>query len=150
MRHGRGLKKLNRTKSHRAALLQNLAKALIKHGSIETTLPKAKTLRPYVEKMITLAKKSTLHSRRLTASRLRCDDAAKKLVSEVVPLIGDRPGGYTRIVRSGFRYGDNAPMAIIQMVDRGESSQKLPAKKVEEDDACVIEHVHTEHCKHDH
>ncbi len=122
MRHRYAGKKLNRTSSHRQALLQNLAKALLQHEQIRTTLPKAKVLRPYVEKLVTLAKKGDLHARRLCASRLRSDEIAKKLITDIVPRLGSRPGGYTRIIKAGFRYGDYAPMAIIELVDKKDTS----------------------------
>lgn len=118
MRHALKGRKLNRTSEHRKALFKNLAQALIKHEHIKTTLPKAKDLRPIVEKLITLGKKGSLHTRRLVISRLQCPELAAKLLGPLAERYKTRSGGYTRIVRAGFRYGDNAPMAIIQLVDR--------------------------------
>ena len=118
MRHGMGTRKLNRTKGHRRALFANLANALLKHEQISTTLPKAKDLRPYVEKLITLGKTGTLHARRLAASKLRDDAVVAKLFSVIGPRYKDRAGGYTRILKAGFRHGDAAPMAVIELVDR--------------------------------
>jgi large subunit ribosomal protein L17 len=117
MRHGLKGRKLNRTSSHRKALFKNLAQALIRHEQIKTTLPKAKDLRPIVEKLITLGKGGSLHSRRLAIARLQDHDLAQKLLGPLAERFKDRSGGYTRIIRAGFRYGDNAPMAIIQLVD---------------------------------
>jgi large subunit ribosomal protein L17 len=123
MRHGVAQKKLNRTASHRTAMLANMAAALIKHEQIVTTLPKAKALRPVVEKLVTLAKRSDLHARRLVISRLRDETQAKKLFETLAPRYKARPGGYTRILKAGFRYGDNAPVAVIEFVDRDESAR---------------------------
>ncbi|MFZ4601993.1 MAG: 50S ribosomal protein L17 [Caulobacterales bacterium] len=118
MRHGVAQKKLNRTASHRTAMLANMAASLIKHEQIVTTLPKAKALRPVVEKLITLAKRGDLHARRLVISRLRDETQAKKLFDTLGPRYKARAGGYTRILKAGFRYGDNAPVAVIEFVDR--------------------------------
>jgi large subunit ribosomal protein L17 len=118
MRHGVAQKKLNRTASHRTAMLANMAASLIKHEQIVTTLPKAKALRPVVEKLVTLAKRGDLHARRLVISRLRDETQAKKLFDTLGPRYKARPGGYTRILKAGFRYGDNAPVAVIEFVDR--------------------------------
>jgi len=118
MRHGVAQKKLNRTASHRTAMLANMAASLIKHEQIVTTLPKAKALRPVVEKLITLAKRGDLHARRLVISRLRDETQAKKLFDTLGPRYKTRAGGYTRILKAGFRYGDNAPVAVIEFVDR--------------------------------
>ena len=123
MRHGMGGRKLNRTSSHRKALFVNLAQALIKHEQITTTLPKAKDLRPIVEKMVTMTKDGTLHARRQAISSLRCEEAADKLISVLAPRYKERPGGYLRIVKAGFRYGDRAPMAIIEFVDRDKEAK---------------------------
>lgn len=131
MRHGLSGRKLNRTSSHRKALFANLAQALIENEQIITTLPKAKDLRPVVEKLITLGKKGGLHSRRLLASRLRDDKLAAKVCSVLADRYSKRSGGYTRIIKNGFRYGDNAPMAIIEFVDRDESAKIKPAVTVE-------------------
>ncbi len=118
MRHRKGNRKLNRTSAHRQALLRNLACALIREEQIVTTLPKAKELRRYVEPLITLGKKPTLANRRLAFSRLRDRDAVVKLFDDLGQRSLNRPGGYTRILKYGFRDGDNAPMAIIELVDR--------------------------------
>jgi len=118
MRHGMGQRKLNRTKGHRRALLANLACSLIEHEQITTTVPKAKELRPYVEKLITLAKNGTLHARRQAIATLQNEDKAKKLFEILGARFKARAGGYTRIVKAGFRYGDAAPIAIIEFVDR--------------------------------
>lgn len=118
MRHGIARRKLNRTASHRKAMLQNMAVALIKHEQIITTLPKAKELRPFVEKLVTLAKREDLHARRQAYSKLPEKKWAQKLFDELGPRYKDRPGGYIRVLKAGFRYGDNAPMAVIEFVDR--------------------------------
>ncbi|ANP36480.1 50S ribosomal protein L17 [Phaeobacter gallaeciensis] len=118
MRHARGYRRLNRTHEHRKALFANMAGSLIEHEQIKTTLPKAKELRPIVEKLITLAKKGDLHSRRNAASRLKEDQYVSKLFDVLGPRYKDRQGGYVRILKAGFRYGDMAPMAIIEFVDR--------------------------------
>ncbi len=117
MRHGMSGRKFNRTKEHRKAMFKNLAQALIKNEQIKTTLPKAKDLRPVVEKLITLAKRGGLHCRRQAVSQLQDQDVVKKLMDGMGTRFASRQGGYTRIVRAGFRYGDNAPMAIIEFVD---------------------------------
>jgi large subunit ribosomal protein L17 len=118
MRHGHGPRKLGRTHEHRKALLANMACSLIEHEQIKTTLPKAKELKPYVEKLITLGKRGTLHARRQAAARLRQEEPAKKLFTTLAERYADRSGGYTRVLKAGFRYGDMAPMAIIEFVDR--------------------------------
>lgn len=118
MRHRKGPAKLGRTSTHRRAMLANMAAALIKHEQIVTTLPKAKALRPVVEKLITLGKKGDLASRRLAISRLRDEAMVRKLFATLAERYGERPGGYTRVIRAGFRYGDNAPLAVIELVDR--------------------------------
>ena len=119
MRHRISGRKLNRTSSHRKALFGNLAAALIKHEQITTTLPKAKELRSVVDRLITLGKRGDLHARRLAISRLHGDKKlADKLFTTLADRYSDRPGGYTRVVKAGFRYGDSAPMAIIELVDR--------------------------------
>ncbi len=117
MRHGMSGRKFNRTKEHRKAMFKNLAQALIKNEQIKTTLPKAKDLRPVVEKLITLAKRGGLHCRRQAVSQLQDQDVVKKLMDQLGTRFASRAGGYTRIVKAGFRYGDNAPMAIIEFVD---------------------------------
>ncbi|MGE4063357.1 MAG: 50S ribosomal protein L17 [Rhodospirillaceae bacterium] len=118
MRHGLSGRKFNRTKGHRRALMANLANALLKHEQITTTLPKAKDLRPYVERMITLGKRGTLAARRLAAGRLRDESIVAKLFETLGPRYKDRNGGYTRVIKAGFRHGDSAPMAVIELVDR--------------------------------
>ncbi len=123
MRHRTAHRKLNRTASHRKAMFANMASALIKHEQIVTTLPKAKELRPIVEKLVTLSKRGDLHARRLLASRLRDDAMAKKMIEILGPRYQDRPGGYTRIMKAGFRHGDNAPVAVIEFVDRDVSAR---------------------------
>lgn len=120
MRHGLKLRKLNRTSSHRLAMLRNMMNSLITHEAIKTTLPKAKELRRSVEPMITLAKKDTVANRRLAFSRLRDRDSVTKLFTQLGPRFATRPGGYTRILKMGFRNGDNAPMAFIELLDRPE------------------------------
>lgn len=148
MRHRRRGRKLSRSAAHRDALMMNLAAALIEHGRIKTTLPKAKELRPYIERLITEARKNDLHSRRVVQQKLRLDDAASKrtsgeptimhrLIHEVAPRFVDRPGGYTRIVKIGPRSGDAAPMAFIEFVDH------VPEAKGES-------HGHTHAHAHDH
>ena len=121
MRHMKSGRKLNRTQSHRKALFANMATSLIKHEQIVTTLPKAKELRRVTDKLITLGKKGDLHSRRRAASQLRDERMAKKLFDELGPRYKDRPGGYTRVLKAGFRQGDCAPMAVIELVDRDPS-----------------------------
>ena len=118
MRHSKGYRRLNRTHEHRKALFANMAGSLIEHEQIKTTLPKAKELRPIVEKLITLAKRGDLHARRLAASQLKEDQYITKLFDVLGPRYTERAGGYTRVLRAGFRYGDMAPMAIIEFVDR--------------------------------
>ncbi len=118
MRHGKAGRKLNRTASHRKAMFANMAASLIEHEQIVTTLPKAKELKPVVEKLVTLAKRGDLASRRLAAARLRNEEMAKKLFETIGPRYKERSGGYTRVLKAGFRYGDNAPMAVIELVDR--------------------------------
>jgi large subunit ribosomal protein L17 len=122
MRHGLGLRKLNRTSSHRLAMLRNMMNSLIEHEVIKTTVPKAKELRRVVEPMITLAKTPTLANRRLAFDRLRDRDSVVKLFNVLGPRFNARPGGYTRILKMGFRVGDNAPMCIVELVDRGEET----------------------------
>ncbi|UWQ21220.1 50S ribosomal protein L17 [Jannaschia sp. W003] len=118
MRHARGYRRLNRTHEHRKSMFKNMAGSLIVHEQIKTTLPKAKELRPIVEKMITLARRGDVHARRLLASRLHDDAAVAKLMDVLGPRYADRQGGYVRVLKAGFRYGDMAPMAIIEFVDR--------------------------------
>ena len=123
MRHGHGLRKLNRTSSHRLAMLQNMMNSLIEHEVIKTTVPKAKELRRVIEPMITLAKKPTVANKRLAFDRLRDRDSVVKLFGELGPRYQARPGGYTRILKMGFRVGDNAPMALVELVDRPEVTE---------------------------
>ncbi|MBX3601473.1 MAG: 50S ribosomal protein L17 [Rubrivivax sp.] len=120
MRHRNGPRKLNRTTSHRLAMLRNMCNSLIKHEAIKTTLPKAKELRSVVEPLITLGKEPTLANRRLAFDRTRDRDVVVKLFEELGPRYKARPGGYTRILKMGFRVGDNAPMAFVELVDRPE------------------------------
>src|SRR5712691_1537393 len=118
MRHRMSHRGLSRTSAHRKAMFENLAAALIKHEQIRTTLPKAKDLRPIVERLITLGKKGGLHSRRLAIARLQDAGLANKLMTVLAERYAARPGGYTRIIKAGYRYGDDAPMAVIELVDR--------------------------------
>ena len=126
MRHGHGLRKLNRTSEHRLAMLRNMMNSLIEHEVIKTTLPKAKELRRVVEPMITLAKEPTLANKRLAFDRLRNRDNVVKLFDVLGPRFKARPGGYTRILKMGFRVGDNAPMAFVELVDREDTSAEAP------------------------
>ena len=122
MRHGNGLRKLNRTSAHRAAMLRNMANSLIEHEAIKTTVPKAKELRRVVEPLITLAKEPTVANKRLAFARLRNRDNVVKLFNVLGPRFAKRPGGYTRILKMGFRVGDNAPMAYMELVERTEEA----------------------------
>jgi large subunit ribosomal protein L17 len=127
MRHRNGLRKLNRTSSHRQAMFRNMANALLRHEAIKTTLPKAKELRRVVEPLITLGKKPSLSNRRLAFNRLRDRDMVVKLFDELGPRFAARNGGYLRVLKFGFRDGDNAPMALIEMVDRAaEGAEEAP------------------------
>jgi large subunit ribosomal protein L17 len=134
MRHRHGLRKLNRTSEHRAAMLRNMCVSLLRHEAIKTTVPKAKELRRVVEPLITLAKQPSLANRRLAFDRLRDRDIVTKLFNELGPRYQARPGGYTRILKMGFRIGDNAPMAFVELVDRpevaaaAEASAQSPAE----------------------
>lgn len=123
MRHAKSGRKLNRTASHRKAMFANMAAALIKHEQIVTTLPKAKDLRPIAEKLITLAKRGDLHARRQAMSRIRDEAQVKKLFDVLGARYKERNGGYTRVLKAGFRYGDSAPMAVIEFVDRDPSAR---------------------------
>ena len=123
MRHRKSGRRFNRSASHRKAMFKNMANALIKHEQIVTTLPKAKDLRGVVEKLITLSKKNTLHARRLAFAELRDNAMTAKLFDTLADRYRDRPGGYTRVLKAGFRYGDNAPMAVIELVDRDEAAR---------------------------
>ena len=133
MRHRHGLRKLNRTSAHRQAMLRNMMNSLIEHEAIKTTLPKAKELRKVIEPMITLAKRDSLANKRLAFNRLRDRDSVVKLFAVLGPRYQTRPGGYTRILKMGFRVGDNAPMAFVELVDRPdavvESSDLQEAKE---------------------
>ncbi|GGX55607.1 50S ribosomal protein L17 [Litorimonas cladophorae] len=136
MRHKMAHRKLNRTASHRKAMFANMSSSLVEHEQIVTTLPKAKELRPFVEKLVTLAKKGDLNSRRIAISRMRNKEQAKKLFDILGPRYAERPGGYIRIMKAGFRYGDNAPMAVIEFVDRDESAKgKVDRERAEAVDA---------------
>jgi large subunit ribosomal protein L17 len=123
MRHGNRGRRFNRTASHRKAMFANLAVALIKHEQIITTLPKAKDLRPVVEKLVTLAKKGGLHARRLAIAQIGNEDVVRKLFDVLATRYKDRNGGYTRVLKAGFRFGDNAPIAVIEFVDRDVSAK---------------------------
>ena len=127
MRHGHGLRKLNRTSSHRLAMLQNMMNSLIEHEVIKTTLPKAKELRRVIEPMLTLGKEPTLSNKRLAFNRLRNRDNVVKLFAELGPRYKTRPGGYTRSLKMGYRVGDNAPMALVELVDRPDIAETTPA-----------------------
>ena len=127
MRHGNGLRKLNRTSSHRLAMLRNMSNSLLEHEVIKTTLPKAKELRMVVEPLITLGKKDNLANRRLAFNRTRDRDIVTKLFTELGPRYATRPGGYLRILKFGFRHGDNAPMALVELVDRPEVEETAAA-----------------------
>lgn len=138
MRHGMSGRKFNRTSSHRKAMFSNMAAALIKHEQIKTTLPKAKDLRPIVEKLITLGKKGGLHNRRLAYAQLRDDVVVAKLFGPIAERYNQRPGGYTRVLKAGFRYGDAAPLAFIELVDRDVAAKGLdsgPVQVMDEDDS---------------
>jgi large subunit ribosomal protein L17 len=138
MRHGKVHRKLGKRPSHRRAMFANMAASLIKHEQIVTTLPKAKELRPVVEKLVTLAKKGGLHARRQAIAQIHDIVQVKKLFEVIAPRYGERHGGYTRIMKAGFRYGDNAPVAVIEFVDRdveakGKDSGPVQEKKVDEE-----------------
>ncbi len=134
MRHGVAHRKLNRTASHRKAMLANMAAALIKHEQIKTTLPKAKELKSYVEKLITLGKRGDLHSRRQAISQMDDKAMVSKLFETLAPRYNERQGGYTRVLKAGFRYGDAAPMAIIELVDRDPDAKGKDSGPVVVDD----------------
>ena len=123
MRHGKSGRKLNRTASHRKAMFANMAAALIKHEQIITTLPKAKEMRPIIEKLITLGKRGDLHARRQAISQIQDKEQVKKLFDVLGERYKERTGGYARVMKAGFRYGDSAPMAVIELVDRDESEK---------------------------
>ncbi len=129
MRHGSGLRKLNRTSSHRLAMLRNMTVSLLRHEEITTTLPKAKELRRVVEPIITLGKKPSLANRRLAFSRLRDRGMVEKLFDDLGPRYAKRNGGYLRILKTGFRKGDNAPLALVSLMDRTEQAPEQPEEK---------------------
>ena len=140
MRHRQSGRKLNRTSSHRKSLFKNMAQALLKHEQIVTTLPKAKELKRVVEKLITLGKKGNLHSRRLAFNQIRDKDMVSKLFDSLAKRYSDRKGGYSRVLKAGFRYGDSAPMAVIELVDRDENAKgageiNAPKQEVQEETA---------------
>ena len=140
MRHRQSGRKLNRTSSHRKSLFKNMAQALLKHEQIVTTLPKAKELKRVVEKLITLGKKGNLHSRRLAFNQIRDKDMVSKLFDNIAKRYSDRKGGYTRVLKAGFRYGDSAPMAVIELVDRDENAKgageiNVPKQEAQEETA---------------
>jgi large subunit ribosomal protein L17 len=132
MRHGVAHRKLGRTTSHRTAMFANMAASLIKHEQITTTLPKAKELRPFVEKLVTLAKRGDLHARRIAISRVRDVTQVRKLFETIGPRYKARDGGYTRVLKAGFRFGDNAPVAVIEFVDRDVEAKGLDSGPVQE------------------
>ena len=132
MRHGKSHRKLNRTSSHRKAMFKNMASSLLKHEIIRTTLPKAKELRKITEPLITLGKVSSVHNQRIAFGKLRDREIVSKLFGEIGPRYNSRNGGYTRILKCGFRKGDNAPMAYIELVDRPEEKQEVIASKLED------------------
>ena len=129
MRHGMANKKLNRTSEHRKALLKNMLNSLVKYEQIKTTLPKAKFLKPQADKLITLGKKDTLHNTKMLVSQLQDIKSANKVKKTLSKRYEKRSGGYTRIIKAGFRYGDNAPMAIIEFVDRDVEAKRIDKKK---------------------
>jgi len=138
MRHGNAHRKFNRKSEHRRAMFANMAAALIKHEQIVTTLPKAKDLRPVIEKLVTLGKRGDLHARRQAVAQLRDAPMVKKLFEVLGPRYRERNGGYTRVLKAGYRYGDSAPVAVIEFVDRDEAAKGLDSgpvqeKKAEED-----------------
>ena len=137
MRHGMSGRKFSRTSSHRKAMFENMAAALLKHEQITTTLPKAKDLRPIVEKLITLGKRGGLHCRRQALSMLQDTTVTEKLFSAIAERYKERQGGYIRIVKAGFRYGDSAPMAVIELVDRDPEAKGLDSGPVAEAEAAA-------------
>ena len=139
MRHRMSGRKLNRTSQHRQMLFRNMSQALIKHEQIVTTLAKARELRPVVERLITLGKRGDLHARRLAFARLRDNDMVTKLFDTLAERYADRQGGYTRIIKAGFRYGDSAAMAVIEFVDRYEDARGQDSGPVMDDDTPVEE-----------
>lgn len=138
MKHRLKGKKLNRTSSHRKALFKNMAQAIIKHEQIITTLPKAKTMKPIVDKLITLGKKGDLHARRQAFAKLRDDGIVAKLFDTLATRYADRNGGYTRVLKAGYRYGDAAAMAVIELVDRDEDARGKDSGPVQRDRKSVV------------
>ncbi|MBD3625326.1 50S ribosomal protein L17 [Halovulum sp. GXIMD14794] len=140
MRHGNGYRKLNRTHEHRKAMFANMASSLLVHEQIKTTLPKAKELKRIADKLITLGKRGDLHARRLAHSQLKQDEAVKKLFDILGPRYQERQGGYVRVLKAGFRYGDMAPMAIIELVDRDpEAKGAADRARVAAEEAAEVE-----------
>ena len=139
MRHRKGPRKLNRTSSHCKAMFANMAAALVKHEQITTTLPKAKELRRVVDKLISLGKRGDLHARRQALSTVRDRVLVEKLFSTLAERYADRPGGYTRVLKAGYRYGDSAPIAIIELVDRDEDAKGLDSGPVQFEDGEVLQ-----------
>jgi large subunit ribosomal protein L17 len=137
MRHGISGRKFNRPSAHRKSMFANLAKSLIQFEQIKTTVPKAKDLRPIVEKLVTLGKKNTLHARRQLIAKLGSNETATKLLDVLAKRYADRPGGYLRIIKAGYRYGDNAPMAYIEFIDRDPAAKPKGEKQVSMDEDMV-------------
>jgi large subunit ribosomal protein L17 len=132
MRHGKAHRKFNRTAEHRKAMFENMAASLIKHEQIVTTLPKAKDLRPFVEKLVTLGKRGDLHARRQAIAKLQDETIVKKLFDVIGPRYAERQGGYTRVLKAGFRHGDSAPIGVIEFVDRDVEAKGLDSGPVQE------------------
>lgn len=140
MRHARGYRRLNRTHEHRKALFANMAGSLIEHEQIKTTLPKAKEMRRIIDKLVTLGKRGDLHARRIAVSKIRDEKAVKKLFEVIGPRYKDREGGYARVLKAGFRYGDMAPMAIIELVERDpEAKGRIDRERVAAEEAAAEE-----------
>ncbi len=139
MRHRKRGRRFSRTTSHRLAMFANLAQSLVKHEQIVTTLPKAKDLRPVVEKLITLGKRGDLHARRLLIARTRSETTAAKLIDVLGPRYKERPGGYVRVLKAGFRHGDNAAMAVIELVDRDVDAKGKDSGPVEAPDEAALQ-----------
>ena len=139
MRHGNGYRKLNRTHEHRKAMFANMVCSLVEHEQITTTLPKAKELKRIADKVITLAKKGDLHARRMLISKVRQQDAVKKLIDVLGPRYASRQGGYSRVLKAGFRHGDMAPMAVIEFVDRDVSAKGASDKERNEEQTTSLE-----------
>ncbi len=139
MRHGNGYRKLNRTHEHRKAMFANMVCSLVEHEQITTTLPKAKELKRIADKVITLAKRGDLHARRMLISKVRQQDAVKKLIDVLGPRYASRQGGYSRVLKAGFRHGDMAPMAVIEFVDRDVSAKGASDKARNEEQTASLE-----------